>query len=75
MEYARWENLQAAINRAVKSCNTQGINVDDHFREITKIIRLDKGATRDVQDFKLTRYACYLIVQNGDPSKEPVAFA
>ena len=73
--YARWENFQAAINRAVESCNTQGINVDDHFREVTKMIRLAKGATRDVQDFMLTRYACYLIAQNGDPKKEPVAFA
>ena len=73
--YARWENFQAAINRAVESCNTQGINVDDHFHEVTKMIRLAKGASRDVQDFMLTRYACYLIAQNGDPKKEPVAFA
>ena len=73
--YARWENFQSAINRAVESCNTQGINVDDHFREVTKMINLAKGATRNVQDFMLTRYACYLIAQNGDPKKEPVAFA
>lgn len=73
--YARWENFQSAINRAVESCNTQGINVDDHFREVTKMIALAKGATRDVKDYMLTRFACYLIAQNGDPKKEPVAFA
>ena len=73
--YARWENLQSVINRAAESCKTQGINVDDHFREVTKMIRLAKGATRDVQDYMLTRYACYLIAQNGDPQKEPIAFA
>lgn len=73
--YARWENFQSAINRAVASCNTQGINVDDHFREVTKMVKLGSGAIRDVQDFMLTRYACYLIAQNGDPKKEPVAFA
>ncbi|MBQ9310006.1 MAG: DNA damage-inducible protein D [Bacteroidales bacterium] len=73
--YARWENFQSAINRAVESCSTQGINVDDHFREVTKMVKLGSGANRDVQDFMLTRYACYLIAQNGDPKKEPVAFA
>lgn len=73
--YARWENFQSAINRAVESCNTQGVNVDDHFREVTKMVKLGSGAIRDVQDFMLTRYACYLIAQNGDPKKEPIAFA
>ena len=52
-----------------------GISVDDHFREVTKMIALAKGAQRDVQDFMLTRYACYLIAQNGDPKKEEIAFA
>ena len=73
--YARWENFQSAINRAVESCNTQGVNIDDHFREGTKMVKLGSGAIRDVQDFMLTRYACYLIAQNGDPKKEPIAFA
>jgi DNA-damage-inducible protein D len=59
----------------MESCKTLGVNVDDHFREVTKMIALAKGAHRKVQDFMLTRYACYLIAQNGDPKKEEVAFA
>lgn len=73
--YARWENFTVAINRAMESCKTQNINIDDHFREITKMIPLAKGAQRAIQDFLLTRYACYLIAQNGDPKKEEIAFA
>ena len=73
--YARWENFQSAINRAVESCKTQEINVDDHFREVTKMVQLGSGSVRDITDYMLTRYACYLIAQNGDPKKEPVAFA
>ncbi|MBR5481626.1 MAG: DNA damage-inducible protein D [Bacteroidaceae bacterium] len=73
--YARWENFVVAINRAIESCKTQNINVDDHFREVTKMVVLGSGAQRAVQDFMLTRYACYIIAQNGDPKKEEVAFA
>lgn len=73
--YERWENFDKAISRAMDSCNTSGVAVSDHFRGITKMVRLGSGAQRAVKDYMLTRYACYLVAQNGDPKKEEIAFA
>ena len=73
--YRRGENFAVAVERAKVSGNASRTAGQDHFREATKMIEAGKGAQRKVKDYKLTRYACYLIAQNGDPRKEEIAFA
>ena len=73
--YVRWENFEEVINKAVVACGNSGGNIDNHFREVTKMVKLGSGAERNISDYILTRYACYLIAQNGDSRKEEIAFA
>lgn len=73
--YARWENFAKVVEKAKMACKTAGFEAKDHFRDITKMVPLGLGAEREIEDIALTRYACYLIAQNGDPSKDQIAFA
>lgn len=73
--YARWENFELVIKKAKAACENAGGNIEDHFRDVTKMIKLAKNAEREVKEYTLTRYACYLIAQNGDPRKDEIAFA
>lgn len=73
--YADWRNFLKTIDKAKSACNNSGEAVLDHFVEANKMIHLGKGAERGVEDIGLTRYACYLVAQNGDSSKSEVAFA
>lgn len=71
--YTEWRNFTRAIKKAMKSCESSGYEVSDHFVEANKMVALGSGAQREIEDYYLSRYACYLIVQNADPSKEIVA--
>jgi len=73
--YSEWRNFVKVIDKAKEACNNVGERMQDHFVDINKMIELAKGAQREVEDVALTRYACYLVAQNGDPLKNEIAFA
>jgi len=73
LQYRRWEQFPGVIAKAQEACARSGYAVSDHFREVSKMVTLGSGAQRPIQDWELSRYACYLVVQNADPSKPIVA--
>ena len=75
LAYSQWRNFEIVLEKAKKACATGGQDVTSHFVETSKKVKLGLGSNRDIKDYKLSRYACYLIAQNGDPSKQPIANA
>lgn len=73
--YAKWENFAKVIDKAKTACEGSGVEVKNHFPDVRKMVLLGSGSEREIQDIALTRYACYLVAQNGDPAKSEVAFA
>jgi DNA-damage-inducible protein D len=75
LEYNKWENFEKVINKAKKSCENSGNTIIDHFPDVRKMVQIGSNAYREKIDYKLTRYACYLIAQNGDSRKKVIALA
>jgi len=73
--YTEWRNFTAVVTKAKTACEVSNHGVADHFVDVTKMVDLGSGSQREVDDIMLTRYACYLIAQNGDPRKQEIAFA
>ena len=75
LQYSNWQNFEKIIEKAKISCENSDISMFDHFTDVNKTIKMPKGATKVINDYKLSRYACYLIAQNGDSRKKVIALA
>jgi len=75
LQYTKWQNFEKIIDKSKISCKNSNISVFEHFTDVSKTIKMPKGAEKTILDYKLTRYACYLIAQNGDARKKVIALA
>ena len=73
--YTKWDNFLNVVNKSKTACEVSENNIIDHFADVGKMVNIGSGTHREIDDIMLTRFACYLIAQNGDPKKEPIAFA
>ena len=75
LEYSKWGNFKNVIKKAINACKGSNINEEEHFADVGRVLKVGNNAEMDIEDFKLTRYACYLIAQNGDSRKKTIALA
>ncbi len=74
-EYTDWRRFENVISKAKLSCENSNINIDDHFANVSKMVDIGSNTKRETKDYRLSRYTCYLITQNGDPRKEVITLA
>ena len=75
LQYSNWQNFEKIINKAIIACKNSNFNLADHFIDVSKMVQIGSRSFRELKDYKLSRYACYLIAQNGDSRKSVIALA